>query len=44
MNLEISSKLIKVDENLMKSIIHFVSKVIDSTFQTSHWLLKNDHN
>ena len=39
--LKISSKLIKIDENLMKST-HFVSKVINSTSKTSHWLLKND--
>jgi len=38
---KISSKLIKIDENLMKST-HFVSKVINSTSKTSHWLLKND--
>ena len=35
------SKLIEIDKNLIKSI-HFVSKVIDSTFKTYHWLLKND--
>ena len=39
--LKISSKLIKIDENLMKST-HFVSKVINSTSKTSHWLLKNN--
>ena len=41
MILKIFSKLIELDENLMKSI-HFVSKVINSTSKTSHWLLKND--
>ena len=41
MILKISSKLIKIDENLMKST-HFVSKVINSTSKTSHWLLKNN--
>ena len=41
MILKSSSKLIEIDKNLIKSI-HFVSKVIDSTFKTSHWLLKND--
>ena len=41
MILKSSSKLIEIDKNLIKSI-HFVSKVINSTFKTSHWPLKND--
>ena len=41
MILKISSKLIEIDENLLKSI-HFVSKVINSTSKASHWPLKND--
>ena len=35
MILKISSKLIEIDENLMKSK-HFVSKVINSTSKASH--------
>ena len=38
MILKISRKMIAIDENLMKSI-HFVSKVIHSTVQKSHWWL-----
>ena len=34
-DLKISSKLIEIDENLLKSI-HFVSKVINSTSKAAH--------